>query len=322
MAEALPIGVSEMPSTDDVGATADDVRLGEIPFRDLQTVLLALRDGLLSVLGENLVGLYLQGSFALGAGDAYSDVDFVAVTQNELDAAGETALNAMHGRLHDRPETWAQHLEGSYAPRALIRRSAGAEDAPQFVRPDGWRDPGVTGGRARGYPFLFLGNGSRTLVRSEHDNTNVVRWVLRERGIRLYGPPAAEVFDPVERGALAAEVRRAAVSFGNTLLSGETTLEALHLQGFTVLFYCRVLQSLASGRITSKPEARLWGLAELGPRWAPLIEDAWRQRSAYPRGRGAPGAHAALRPSAEAVAETLAFVRFALDRMGSPAGAA
>ena len=303
-----------MPST-------QDPRLAMIPS-DLQTVLLALRDGVLSILGANLAGLYLQGSFALGAGDAYSDVDFVAVTHNDVDAAGEAALNAMHGQLYDRSETWAQHLEGSYAPLAVIRQAPGAEDAPRFERPDGWRDPGVTGGRARGYPFLFLNNGSRTLTRSEHDNTNVVRWVLREHGIVLHGPPAATLIDPVEPGALAAEVRRAAVSFANTLLSGETTLDTLHLQGFTPLFYCRVMQSLATGRITSKPEALRWGLAELEPRWAPLIEDAWQRRSDYPRGRGAPAAHAALRPSEAAVAETLAFVRFALDRMGSAVGGA
>ncbi len=311
-----------MPSTDDAGATAEDVRLARIPFSDLQPVLLALRDSLLSVLGENLAALYLQGSFAQGAGDTYSDVDFIAVTHNDVDAAGETALNAMHGRLHDRPETWAQHLEGSYAPRALIRRPPGAEDSARFARPDGWRDPGVAGGQARRYPFLYLNNGSRILVRSEHDNTNVARWVLREHGVALYGPPAAEVIDPVEPGALAAEVRQAAASFANTLLSGETILEALHLQGFTVLFYCRVLQSLVTGRIPSKPEALRWALVELGPRWAPLIEDAWRQRSEYPRGRGAPGVHAAMHPSDSAVAETLAFVRFALDWMGSAAGRA
>ena len=312
-----------MPYTDNVGATAEDVRLAEIPFSDLQTVLLALRDSLRSVLGENLVGLYLQGSFAQGDGDAYSDLDFVVVTQEDVDAAGEIALNAMHGRLHDRPETWAQHLEGSYAPAPVIRRPPGAPDAPQFARPDGWRDPSIGGGPPpRGYPFLFLGNGSRTLVRSEHDNTNVVRWVLREHGIALHGPPAAELIDPVERGALAADVRRTATLFGNALLSGETILEALHLQCFTVLFYCGVLQSLVSGRIPCKPEARSWGLAELGPRWAPLIEDAWRRRSEYPRGRGAPGAHAALHPSEAAIAETLAFVRFALAWMGSPAAGA
>jgi hypothetical protein len=309
-----------MPSTDDAGATADDVRLAPIPFNELRTVLAALRHGVRSVLGENLAGFYIQGSFALGDGDAYSDLDFFVVTHDEVDAAGESALNAMHGRLHDRPETWAQHIEGSYAPAAVIRRAPDAADTPSYARPDGWRDPCIGGGPpARGYPFLFLGNGSRTLVRSEHDNTNVVRWVLREYGIALHGPPAAELIDPVEPGALAADVRRTATSFANSVLSGETILEALHLQGFTVLFYCRVLQSLATGRIPSKPEALRWGLAELGARWAPLIEDAWRRRSEYPRGRGAPALHAALHPSEAAVAETLAFVRFALERMGPTA---
>ncbi len=306
-----------MPSTEDVGAAADDLSLDEIPFSELRTVLAALRDGVREVLGENLVGLYLQGSFALGDGDAYSDLDFVVVTHEDVDSVVERALNEMHGRLHDRPETWAQHLEGSYAPLPVIRRPPGAPDAPQFARPHGWRDPSIAGGPpARGYPFLFLGNGTRTLVRSEHDDTNVVRWILREHGIALHGPPAADLIDPVEPAALAADVRQTATSFGNALLSGELTLEPLHLQCFTVLFYCRVLQSLATGRIPSKPEAMRWAFAELGPRWAPLIEDAWQRRADYPRGRGAPVLHEALHPSDAAVAETLAFVRFALDRMG------
>ena len=58
-----------------------------------------------------------------------------------------------------------------------------------------------------------------------------------------------------------------------------------------------------------------WAFVELGPRWAPLIEDASRRRSEYPRGQGAPALHAALHPSDASIAETLAFVRFALDRM-------
>ena len=115
-----------MPSTEDVSAAADAVRLAKIPFSELRTVLVALRDGVRSVLGENLVGFYLQGSFALGDGDAYSDLDFVVVTHDDVDNAVESALNAMHGRLHDRPETWAQHIEGSYAPAAVIRRPPGA----------------------------------------------------------------------------------------------------------------------------------------------------------------------------------------------------
>jgi hypothetical protein len=309
-----------MPSPEDIGgAAADEVWLPQIPFKELRTVLLALRDSMRSVLGNNLLGLYLQGSFAQGDGDAYSDVDFVALTHRDIDSVGEAALNEMHGRLHGRPETWAQHLEGSYAPAPVIRRPPGATGSPRFAPPDGWRAPAIGGGpQLRGYPFLYLDNGSRTLVRSEHDNTNVVRWVLREHGIALYGPPAAELIDPVAPGALAADVWRTAFVFANSLLSRETRLDALWLQGFTVLFYCRVLQSLATGRIPSKPEAMRWALAELGPHWAQLIENAWRQRSEYPRGRGAPEAHAALRPSEAAVAETLSFVRLALARMGGP----
>ncbi len=260
-----------------------------------------------------------RDSFALGDGDAYSDLDFVVVTPMTLISAVESAFER-DARPAPRPARRpGRSTRGSYAP-APCSGGPPTRGHPA-LRPAGWMARPVYRGRppGAGVPFLFLGNGSRTLVRSEHDNTNVVRWVLREHGIALHGPPAAEVIDPVESGALAADVRQTAASFANTLLSGETTLEALHLQCFTVLFYCRVLQSFATGRIPSKAEAMRWALVELGPRWAPLIEDAWRRRSEYPRGRGAPALHAALHPSAAAVAETLAFVRLALDRMGPAA---
>ncbi|MFN8507994.1 MAG: nucleotidyltransferase domain-containing protein [Dehalococcoidia bacterium] len=145
------------------------------PFPELDTVLAALVDGARSVLGPRFVGAYLQGSFALGDGDAHSDADFIIVTDGDVDAAGEAALNAMHAALHARPATWAQHLEGSYVPATIFRRITGVPaELPGAPRDPGWRDP-QTGQPPRVYPFLFLNNGDSTLVRSQHDNTLVVR---------------------------------------------------------------------------------------------------------------------------------------------------
>ena len=76
----------------------------------------------------------------------------------------ESALNAMHGRLHDRPETWAQHIEGSYAPAAVIRRSPGAADTPAAYpyAHTAWLNDITSGSNAKGGGGLLgLGGGNK-----------------------------------------------------------------------------------------------------------------------------------------------------------------
>ncbi len=292
---------------------------GPTQFPELNTVLADLVARVKTILGENFVGAYLQGSFALGDGDAFSDVDWVVVTREDPED-DMAALNAMHAAIHDRPEEWAQHLEGSYAPLAVLRSLKDApKEVPGMERPEGWNEPNVKGKRgASAYPLLYLNNGARSLVRSEHDNTEVVRWVLREHGVALAGPAPHTLIDPVDPGALRAEVLTVMRSFGGALLEGSVLLDALWLQGFTPVFFARTLNSLETATIPSKPAAIRWASTALDRRWLPLLERAWEQRSRYPRGHGAPAAHAALPPDAEEVAETLAFVRYAFERAGLP----
>ena len=78
------------------------------------------------------------------------------------------ALQAMHKRLHALDVPWAKHLEGSYIPKGSLRRLDPA-------RP----------------PYLYLDYGSSTLEWDNHDNTDVVRWSLREYGISLAGRPGS-----------------------------------------------------------------------------------------------------------------------------------
>ena len=123
------------------------------------------------------MAVYLQGSFALGDADEHSDVDWIAVTEADPTAEELAALQSMHQRLYRRTTPWAQHLEGSYLTRALIRRI----------------DP-------ERRPVWFLDNGSEELVQDNHCNTAVVRWTVRERGVPLVGPDPKELVDPVSAG--------------------------------------------------------------------------------------------------------------------------
>lgn len=52
----------------------------------LESVAGELRDSARTILAANFVGAYLVGSFALGAGDEHSDVDFIVVTADDIDS--------------------------------------------------------------------------------------------------------------------------------------------------------------------------------------------------------------------------------------------
>ena len=86
------------------------------PYLDLDELLDELLGHWRRILGDDLVGAYVQGSFALGAGDQQSDCDFLVATRTRPDTAQETELRALHDEIPTRDGHWCHDLEGSYAP--------------------------------------------------------------------------------------------------------------------------------------------------------------------------------------------------------------
>jgi hypothetical protein len=218
-------------------------------FPELDALLARFTADVEAELGDDFVALYLQGSFALGEGDEWSDVDFVCVTRAPI---GVARMQPLHGRLYDLPTPWAQHLEGSYLPAALIRRV----------------DPGRT-------PVPFLDNGARELVLDPHCNTALVRRLLREHGRALSGPPARELIDPIDPAELRAEAEQKLADYAAWAPEGEMTRWK---QPYLVLTFCRILRTIACGDVTSKRVAADWAAEALEPRWEPLIRTALADR--------------------------------------------
>ncbi|MFL5295906.1 MAG: aminoglycoside adenylyltransferase domain-containing protein [Phenylobacterium sp.] len=274
------------------------------PYGDLNAVLSHLLEGAQRALGDNFVGAYLQGSFAVGDFNEYSDCDFIVVTQRDLTPDELASLQALHAGIHELPYAyWRSGLEGSYAPAAVLRRlTDGPRDPPGEPRGRDWADPGMSGAPPRAYPFWYLDNGADHLVRSEHDNSLVVRWCLREKGVVLAGPDPRELIDPVPPAALRAEVRR------TMDLVMRLNLEPMALvawQAFWVGLFCRMLHTLATGAVWSKKSSMAWAQGALDPRWRELIVSAAAVRKGDAEQSGA----AADR---DEVAATREFARYAV----------
>jgi hypothetical protein len=252
------------------------------PYQDLNAVLRELVEGLETALGSSLVGAYLQGSFAVGGFDVHSDVDFVVAVEGELSDEHVQALNATHRGIYSLDCPWAQHLEGSYFPRRILRDY-----------------------RSSGTPLWYLEHGKQSLVRSDHCNTVVVRWTVRERGVALVGPDPATLVAQIPVGALRSEIMGTIREWGNEILNEPERFNNRFYQSFIVLSYCRMLRDLRTGSTGSKREGAEWAKATLDPSWAGLIDRAWD---------GRPDPAASVRQPADPMdfRSTLEFVTYAL----------
>jgi len=260
-----------------------------VPYPELPAVLGDLVAGVQEQLVQKLIGVYLVGSLATGDFDLDSDIDFLAVTSDELTDQEVGALQVMHTRIHEMRCYPARHLEGSYISHAVLKQPEGV---------------GVR-------PLWYLDNGSTVFERSTHDNKWHVRWVLRERGITLLGPGAASLLGPIPERSLAAEVAGTMQHIEGLFaadIDGPLTYWTSRFgQSFTVLTYCRMLHTLQAGTVQSKLAGMRWALEELDPEWSTLIEQAWTEREGVRH-----GIKIQRQAKSSTLTDTYAFIQYAL----------
>jgi len=225
------------------------------PYSELNAVLAALVSSVQGTLGDTCVGAYLQGSFAVGDFDQHSDVDFIIAIRHELSATQVAELQAIHQRVHSLDSEWAKHLEGSYFPLAVLRHR-----------------------ERRGTPIWYLDHGSQTLIPSDHCNTLLVRYVVREMGVTLAGPSPATLVDPIPVDAVGEETRATIRDWGREILDRPEVYANRFYQGYLVLSYARMLHDLAVRRPGSKCAGAEWAKTKFGPAWVDLIDRAWGGR--------------------------------------------
>lgn len=249
------------------------------PYPDINALLGHLLTEVRRILGVEFVGMYLYGSLSGGDFDpASSDVDFLVVTEHTLPEAIVAALGEMHARIAASGMPWADRLEGSYIPRAAIRRYDPANNRHPTLGAD-W-DYGI----------------------GEHNETWVIESaILRERGVILAGPPPTTLIDPVAPDDLRATVRTILTDFWLRQTEGPEPewLRLRHYQAFAILTMCRALYTLEYGTVPSKPVAAHWAQETLPPPWPALISRALVWRSDH---------------TPDDMTDMLAFIRYTVAR--------
>jgi predicted nucleotidyltransferase len=222
------------------------------PYPDLNKVLGQLVTSIKDILARNFIGAYLQGSFALGDFDEHSDVDYIVAIHDKLTDSQVSSLQIMHGRIFDVNDGWPQHLEGSYFPRDILK---------DYKR--------------SGEKLWYLDNGHRQMQRSDHCNTVLVRWIVRESGVRLAGPPPDTLVDPIPVEVLRRDIYDTIIYWGQHILDNPDKFNNRFYQTYLVLNYCRMLNDLINGYPGSKRAGAQWAKRHFDAHWHGLIDRTW-----------------------------------------------
>jgi len=225
-------------------------------YPDVQAVLERLLTDVQAVLGERLVGLYIHGSLACGDFNPQtSDIDFLIVTDGHISAETFSTLQEMHACLFASGLAWSQKLEGAYIPKDDLRR----------------HDPAHA-------PVPWLGADGHFAQESLGSDWIIQRWILREKGIVVAGPPPASLIDPVSAEDLRDAVRGSLREWWSPPFPSPERFQSGEYRAYAVLTMCRSRYILEHGRIASKPEAARWTMQTLGEPWAKLVGKAldWR----------------------------------------------
>ncbi len=264
------------------------------PYPELDHVLTDLAMKLQDALENNFVGMYLQGSLAIGDFDLASDVDFIVVTNEELTTAQVQKVREAHTHIYNQNNRWVKRFEYSYFPkRMFITHSSPYIDKKRVhqERRNLW----------------YFDNGNPTIKMSDHCNTLVTRWTVREKGIPVLGPSPISLIDLISADELRKEIRDTLVGWGEELLRNPAPYRNRFYQSYLVLNYARMLHDLYKGKVGSKLAGMTWAKANLDPKWKELMDYCWNERQDTTISVKQPA-------TSEVFEKSLQFVKYAIEQ--------
>lgn len=224
-------------------------------FPDIQQILELLKEGLLGILGENLVGLYLMGSLTYGDFNrGSSDIDFFVVVKNTLTDNELDELEILHNEIGSEFPEWSKRIEGSYVPIYMLQSKTPSKETRPYVN----------AGKIWHFPF-----GDEWLL-------NLFQ--IQECGAALMGESIENIIPRVT-------IEEARIASRNNLLSDwkpkllehepfkSKDYDGSHLQTYAILSLCRVLYTFKVGKVASKKVAADWAKKNYD-QYAELIEKA------------------------------------------------
>jgi len=254
------------------------------PYPEIDGLLTNLRDQVLRILGGKLVGLYLYGSLVTGDFDpGVSDLDLLAATASEIDDEAFDSLQKMHLDFATNHPVWENRVEIAYLSVDGLRTFRTQESVMAVISP--------------GEPFHHKAAGKEWTINW---------WLVRERGVTLYGPDPRALIKPISRQEFLDTVREHAQQWREWVKASRSRKG----QAYARLTLCRALYAAVHGEQPSKRQAARWAKDRF-PERARLIEEALEWREAQ---NDSEVDREATYP------ETERFVRFMIDQVEAVLG--
>lgn len=220
--------------------------------RRLSLLIQRLCETVEDALGENLTGIYLHGSVAMGYFNWNTgDVDCLIVTAEPLGIAAKTAM--IDTCLALQPLCPPKGLELSVVTKAVCEN-------PQ-------RSPAFEFHFSPLYVESYAQDPQGQLARMPRTDPDLIVHfsMVRSRGRALLGAPAKQVFAPIPRLWLLDSIQ-------GDLADAAQNMEDQPV--YYVLNFCRALACLEDGQLLSKQEGGEWGLRHLPSEYRSLVEAA------------------------------------------------
>lgn len=248
-------------------------------YHDINILLDVLLSRMQAILGEKLVGLYLDGSLVIGDFDPYiSDIDLVAALSADLNDREFEELQKMHTGFANEHKEWDDRIEVCYISLAALNTV-----------------------RSRTSNIVNISPGE-PIHRRESIKEWLMSWYLvREKSVTLFGPSAKTIIEPISKEEFMQSVKDHAKSWGEWIHEMHTR----KAQAYAILTMCRAFYACENGEQVSKKQAAIWAGKEL-PEWSQLIQNALAWREAW-RDEGVD--HDVTYP------ETVQFVMFVRDQI-------
>lgn len=199
-----------------------------------------------------LIACYLHGSLALNAFQPQcSDIDFISVISRRSTGADLDRLAAIHRELERQYPDWP--LSGSYLQMSDLGKSEEAMEPSPYYH-DGVLHPA-------GY----------------HDINAVTWWLLKNRGLTLVGPLAADLPFIVDWDQLIADMRENLNTYWVQFVRKPARMAWLLFDKgvqWAVLGVLRQYYTFEEGDITSKVDAGEYALNHLSQNWHRIVQEA------------------------------------------------
>ena len=204
------------------------------------------------ILRENLAGIYIHGSIALGCFNPnQSDIDFLTVTGRPPTLAQKKELLLRLASLE------ARAPEKGFEMSVVL-----AEYCRRFVYPTPYEAH-----YSKMHRESFLADPEKycQTMRGTDPDLAAHFTVVQTAGITLFGEDARTLFSPVPRKAYLDSIRK-------DVENAEKDIENDPV--YFILNLCRVLAYIRSGLVLSKAGGGHWGMEKLPKKFEPVIREA------------------------------------------------